>query len=164
MLCCGVRIGRSTIVSCSFAITICWSPRRVLRPPAGRRARSRTRSTRFGSGYFDHDRSLPISPPSMPGLKANAPSLPSAGRIPRSFDRYQTIYEPWHYLPALARKPGALRNGAPFVDWSLPAALTEVRRKLERHSDGDRQFVAILHAVAHDGLSAVEAACGEALA
>ena len=83
---------------------------------------------------------------------------------PRSFDRYQTIYEPWHYLTALARKPGALRNGAPFVDWSLPAALTEVRRKLERHSDGDRQFVAILHAVAHDGLSAVEAACGEALA
>ena len=82
---------------------------------------------------------------------------------PRSFDRYQTIYEPWHYLPALARKPGALRNGAPFVDWSLPAALTEVRRKLERHSDGDRQFVAILHAVAHDGLPAVEAACREAL-
>lgn len=83
---------------------------------------------------------------------------------PRSFDRYQTIYEPWHYLPALARKPGALRNGAPFVDWSLPAALTEVRRKLERHSDGDRQFVAILHAVAHDGLAAVEAACREGLA
>ncbi|MBS0325431.1 MAG: IS21 family transposase [Proteobacteria bacterium] len=83
---------------------------------------------------------------------------------PRSFDRYQTIYEPWHYLPALSRKPGALRNGAPFVDWSLPAPLTDVRRKLERHGDGDRQFVAILHAVAYDGLPAVEAACREALA
>ena len=49
------------------------------------------------------------------------------------------------------------------MEWSLPAALTEIRRKLERHSDGDRQFVAILHAVAHDGLPAVEAACREAL-
>jgi hypothetical protein len=82
----------------------------------------------------------------------------------RSFDRYQTIYDPWHYLPALAIKPGALRNGAPFLDWPLPSALAETRRKLERHVDGDRQFVAILNAVTHDGLSAVEAACREALA
>ena len=82
----------------------------------------------------------------------------------RSFDRYQTIYNPWHYVPALARKPGALRNGAPFADWSLPAALSSVRRKLQRHADGDRQFVAILNAVVQDGLEAVEAACREALA
>lgn len=82
----------------------------------------------------------------------------------RSFDRYQTIYNPWHYVPALAHKPGALRNGAPFADWPLPAALTAVRRKLERHADGDRQFVAILNAVVQDGLDAVEAACREALA
>ena len=25
----------------------------------------------------------------------------------------ETIYDPWHYVPVLARKPGALRNGAP---------------------------------------------------
>ena len=31
-------------------------------------------------------------------------------------------YNPWHYVPVLARKPGALRNGAPFKDWVLPAA------------------------------------------
>jgi len=24
--------------------------------------------------------------------------------------------DPWHYVPVLARKPGALRNGAPFKD------------------------------------------------
>jgi transposase len=83
---------------------------------------------------------------------------------PRSFDRYRTIYDPWHYVPALTRKPGALRNGAPFVGWSLPGALNEVRRKLERHADADRQFVAILNAVVQDGLEAVEAACREALA
>ncbi len=32
----------------------------------------------------------------------------------RSFGRGRTIYDPWRYLPVLARKPGALRNGAPF--------------------------------------------------
>src|SRR3546814_5572266 len=29
---------------------------------------------------------------------------------PRYFGRNRTIYDPWHYLPVLARKPGALRN------------------------------------------------------
>lgn len=33
---------------------------------------------------------------------------------PRSFKRDQVVYDPWHYLPVLIRKPGALRNGAPF--------------------------------------------------
>src|SRR5205807_2952679 len=32
----------------------------------------------------------------------------------RRFGRGETIYDPWHYVPVLARKPGALRNGAPF--------------------------------------------------
>ena len=32
----------------------------------------------------------------------------------RGFGRGETVYDPWHYVPALARKPGALRNGAPF--------------------------------------------------
>ena len=41
-------------------------------------------------------------------------------------------YDPWHYVPVLARKPGALRNGAPFKAWLLPAALERVRRKLAR--------------------------------
>src|SRR5690242_2884288 len=36
------------------------------------------------------------------------------GEHPRSFGRGETIYDPWHYVPVLARKPGALRNGAPF--------------------------------------------------
>ena len=31
--------------------------------------------------------------------------------------RGETVYDPWHYVPVLARKPGALRNGAPFRDW-----------------------------------------------
>ena len=82
---------------------------------------------------------------------------------PRHFRRDQIIYDPWHYLPVLVRKPGALRNGAPFKDWDLPAALAEVRAKLKRHADGDRQFVKVLGAVLDHGLDAVEAACAEAL-
>jgi transposase len=81
----------------------------------------------------------------------------------RCFGRDQTIFDPWHYVPVLARKPGALRNGAPFKDWVLPAALDRVRRKLAGRHDGDRQMVSILTAVLSDGLPAVEAACAEAL-
>jgi transposase len=86
------------------------------------------------------------------------------GEHPRRFGRGETIYDPWHYVPVLARKPGALRNGAPFKDWPLPASLERVRRKLRGSDDGDRQMVKILAAVLTDGLAAVEAACAEALA
>ena len=55
------------------------------------------------------------------------------GRIvtehPRSFGHGETIYDPWHYVPVLARQPGALRNGAPFKDWVLPAAIERVQSR-----------------------------------
>jgi len=82
---------------------------------------------------------------------------------PRCYGRGETIYDPWHYVPVLARKPGALRNGAPFKDWVLPAALERVRRRLAGTNDGDRQMVAILAVVLTDGLPAVEAACAQAI-
>jgi len=81
----------------------------------------------------------------------------------RRFGRDQTVFDPWHYVPVLARKPGALRNGAPFKDWVLPAGLERIRRKLAGAPDGDRQMVNILTTVLSDGLAAVEAACLEAL-
>jgi transposase len=86
------------------------------------------------------------------------------GEHRRSFGRGETIYDPWHYVPVLARKPGALRNGAPFKDWVLPAAMERIRRKLAGADDGNRQMVNILTAVITDGLPAVEAACAEAIA
>jgi transposase len=85
------------------------------------------------------------------------------GEHARCFGRDRTVFDPWHYVPVLARKPGALRNGAPFKDWVLPAALDRVRRKLAGAEDGDRQMVKILTMVLSDGLPAVEAACAEAL-
>ena len=82
----------------------------------------------------------------------------------RCFRREQTIYDPWHYVPVLTRKPGALRNGAPFKAWILPGALGRIRQKLSGSADGDRQMVQILNAVLQDGLAPVEATCAEALA
>ena len=84
-------------------------------------------------------------------------------RHERVFGSGKTIYDPLHYLPVLERKPGALRNGAPFKEWDLPSALRRVQRKLERQPGGDRQVVEILGAILTDGIDAVEAACVEAL-
>ena len=87
----------------------------------------------------------------------------TVGEHRRAFGRNETVFDAWHYVPVLARKPGALRNGAPFKDWVLPSGLDRVRRKLAGVDDGDRQMVAILTTVLSDGLPAVEAACLEAL-
>jgi transposase len=82
---------------------------------------------------------------------------------PRFFGRDRMILDPWHYLPVLARKPGALRNGVPFQGWELPPALTRLRRKLGTGDEADRRFVRVLAAVLTDGLDAVEDAIREAL-
>ena len=81
----------------------------------------------------------------------------------RFFGRDRTMLDPWHYLPVLARKPGALRNGAPFQNWDLPPSLARLRRKLGSGDDADRRFVRVLPAVLTDGLDAVEEAIREAL-
>lgn len=85
------------------------------------------------------------------------------GEHARVFGRGKDVYDPLHYIPVLARKPGALRNGAPFKEWELPPAMRRVQRKLGRAPNGDRQMVDVLSAVLTDGLDAVEAACAEAL-
>ena len=81
----------------------------------------------------------------------------------RNFGRDQVIYDPWHYLPVLQRKTGALRNGAPFRDWDLPDSLQRVRNHFEGLDDGDRQMVKVLNAVLTDSLTVVTSACETAL-
>jgi hypothetical protein len=82
----------------------------------------------------------------------------------RHFGRDKTVFNPWHYVPVLERKPGALRNGAPFKDWQLPDPVEGVLQGLKnRFADWDRQFVGILNAVPFYGLEAVSKACKEAL-
>lgn len=86
------------------------------------------------------------------------------GEHERSFERNKTIFDPWHYVPVLERKPGALRNGAPFRNWELPDAMKKVFNGLKnRFPDWDHQFVAILNAVPFYGLEEVNKACQDAL-
>ena len=56
-------------------------------------------------------------------------------RHERLFDRGQTRYDWQHYLPLIERKPGALRNGAPFAD--LPEPLQRLRALLLKREGGD---------------------------
>lgn len=56
----------------------------------------------------------------------------------RSFERDQTRFDRRHCVPALDRKPGALRNGASFKVWKLPAPVLAEKDKLLRKPGGDR--------------------------
>ncbi|MEW7980693.1 MAG: IS21 family transposase [Candidatus Sedimenticola endophacoides] len=81
----------------------------------------------------------------------------------RSFGRDRQILDPWHYLPLLERKPGALRNGAPFQDWKLPAPITKVKAHLLKQPKGDRAFVEVLLALHEYGSELLSVACELAL-
>lgn len=81
----------------------------------------------------------------------------------RHFGRERLILDPWHYLSVLEKKPGALRNGAPFQDWALPAAIGAVKDKLLKSPQGDRAFVEVLLAMRRYGADLVTVACELAL-
>ena len=66
----------------------------------------------------------------------------------RLSDRGQTRYDWQHYVPLLQRKPGALRNGAPFVE--MPEPLLRLHE-----SGGDRVMAQVLALVSGAGLDAV---------
>ena len=82
---------------------------------------------------------------------------------PRCFLYDQLICDPWHYLSVLEKKPGALRHGAPFQNWDLPASIQHVRKKLQQQSQGDRAFVDCLLLAREQGIEALETACELAL-
>jgi hypothetical protein len=80
--------------------------------------------------------------------------------INRSHSPGRTIYDWRHYLAVIQRKPGALRNGAPFLE--LPEAFRRLQHHLLKRLGGDREMVEILALVLqHDEqvvLQAVELA------
>ena len=81
----------------------------------------------------------------------------------RNFTRNISYFEPWHYVPLLDRKPGALRDGAPFLDWKLPKAMEQIKDHYMRGCGGDREFVDLLLLALEHGLDVVETACDMAL-
>ena len=71
----------------------------------------------------------------------------------RLSERNQTRYDWQHYVPLIERKPGALRNGAPFAD--LPDPLQRMRRALLHQDGGDKVMAQVLAEVPKQGLDAV---------
>ena len=71
-----------------------------------------------------------------------------------------TVFDWRHYLAVIQRKPGALRNGAPFAE--LPPAFRALQQRMLKTPGGDREMVEILALVLqHDEqavLTAVELA------
>jgi transposase len=72
---------------------------------------------------------------------------------PRATDRDHVVYDWQHYVPLIERKPGALRNGAPFTE--LPDPLKRLSRALLRRDGGDRVMAQVLAAVPQHGVEAV---------
>lgn len=64
-----------------------------------------------------------------------------------------TRYDWQHYIPLIERKPGALRNGAPFID--MPDPLQRLRRLLLAREGGDRIMSKILAHVPNSDLETV---------
>ena len=73
----------------------------------------------------------------------------------------KTIYDWRHYLAVLQRKPGALRNGAPFME--LPSSFRQLQKQLLKHPGGDREMVDILALVLHHDEQLLEQAIETAL-
>ena len=71
----------------------------------------------------------------------------------RAIERDKTRYDWQHYIPIIERKPGALRNGAPFAD--MPAALLRLRALLVKREGGDRLMARVLASVPRSGLETV---------
>lgn len=67
--------------------------------------------------------------------------------INRDHKKSVTVYEWRHYLAVLQRKPGAIRNGAPFAE--LPIAFKQLQSVLTQRVGGDREMVDVLALVLH---------------
>jgi len=71
----------------------------------------------------------------------------------RLSDAGRVNYDWQHYIELVQRKPGALRNGAPFAD--MPVPLQRLRQGLLRRAGGDRVMAQVLACVPAAGLEAV---------
>ena len=74
-------------------------------------------------------------------------------RHARLTNRGNICYDWQHYIALIQRKPGALRNGAPFAD--MPTPLLRLRQGLMRVEGGDKTMAQVLNCVASHGLEAV---------
>jgi hypothetical protein len=113
------------------------------------------------SSFANRPVSLHVYPDRLMVIAENQ-CIAEHGRI---FNRHQpqgiTVYDWRHYLAVLQRKPGALRNGAPFAE--LPAAFLALQSILLKRVGGDREMVDVLALVLLHDEQAVLAAVEQAL-
>ena len=83
-------------------------------------------------------------------IVANDVVVATHGRLS---DRDHVQYDWQHYIPLVERKPGALRNGAPFAD--MPDPLKRLKQTLLKRPGGDRVMAQVLSAIPSSGLDAV---------
>ena len=77
----------------------------------------------------------------------------------RSFKKHSYWFEPWHYVPLLKQKPGALRDGAPFEYWDLPKPIISIKNSYLKRDKGDRDFVELLQLIQNYDMDCISMAC-----
>jgi hypothetical protein len=106
------------------------------------------------ASFANHRVSIRIYPDRIVVVAEGKIACEYARIIARSHDqRGRTVCDWRHYLAVIQRKPGALRNGAPFA--ALPDAFGRLQQHLIKQHGGDREMVEILALILHHDEQAV---------
>ena len=66
-------------------------------------------------------------------------------RHERCWSREQQIFNPYHYLPLLERKPHSLPFAKPFADWILPRCFEILHARMKTEQEhGTREYIGVL--------------------
>ncbi|MGH6951450.1 MAG: IS21 family transposase, partial [Vitreimonas sp.] len=84
---------------------------------------------------------------------------------PRSYERYDFIADPLHYLALIEQKPGALDQAKALQGWDLPDCFAELRRLMEArmHAKGRREYIQVLRLLEVFQVAIVAAAIEDAI-
>ena len=85
----------------------------------------------------------------------------------RCYERERAVYEPWHYLPLIERKPGSLDDAAPLKDLALDSCFDVLRSRLEtdqESSEGTRAYISVLRLLEKHSVQVLTRAVQRALA
>jgi transposase len=88
------------------------------------------------------------------------------GEHVRCHEKEKAIYEPWHYLDLVERKPRTLDDGAPLRQLELDECFEVLRRRMEvgqEHSEGTRAYIRVLQLLKDHSLKKLTGAVRRAL-
>lgn len=86
---------------------------------------------------------------------------------PRCYQREQDILNPFHYLPLLRERPGALEHAKPLKGWPHPPVLDQYLATLREHLPqrvATLEFIKVLELGSHHSLTQVAQGVAQALA